>query len=127
MKAIAVTKSDKEPILSWDDVPDVSYTQEEVLVNVKATAVNRADLLQAQSLYPPPQGESKIMGLEMCGRIRISEKSCWKFEREYASRLNSWLLLKFCAVTKIKFSESSTLAFCWWLYRPLNFKRALYY
>ena len=69
MKAIVVTKSDEEPILSWDDVPDVSCSPEEVLVNIKATAVNRADLLQAQGLYPPPPGESEIMGLEMCGEV----------------------------------------------------------
>ena len=69
MKAIVVHKSDKEPILSWDDVQDLGYSSEEVLVDIKATAVNRADLLQAQGLYPPPQGESNVMGLEMCGEI----------------------------------------------------------
>ena len=69
MKAIVVHKSDNEPILSWDDVPEPGYSSEEVLVDIKATAVNRADLLQAQGLYPPPQGESSILGLEMCGEI----------------------------------------------------------
>ena len=48
MKAIVVKQSDKEPILSWQDVPDVTYGPEQVLVDIKATAVNRADLLQAQ-------------------------------------------------------------------------------
>ena len=69
MKAIVVKKSDKEPILSWQDVTDVTYGPEQVLVDIKATAVNRADLLQAQGLYPPPSGESEILGLEMCGVI----------------------------------------------------------
>jgi len=69
MKAIVVGKSDKEPILSWQDVPDISYGPEQVLVDIKATAVNRADLLQAQGLYPPPDGESEILGLEMCGEV----------------------------------------------------------
>lgn len=69
MKAIVVKKSDKEPILSWQDVPDISHSSTEVLVDIKATAVNRADLLQAQGLYPPPSGESEILGLEMCGVI----------------------------------------------------------
>jgi putative PIG3 family NAD(P)H quinone oxidoreductase len=40
-----------------------------VLIDVKATAVNRADLLQALGLYPPPPGESEILGLEMAGLI----------------------------------------------------------
>lgn len=69
MKAIVVKKLDKEPILSWQDVPGVTHGPEEVLVDIKATAVNRADLLQAQGLYPPPSGESEILGLEMCGEI----------------------------------------------------------
>ena len=69
MKAIVAHESGKDPILSWEDVPDVTHRPEEVLVDIKATAVNRADLLQAQGLYPPPPGESEIMGLEMCGEI----------------------------------------------------------
>ena len=69
MKAIVVKKTDREPILSWEDVPGVTHGPEEVLVDIKATAVNRADLLQAQGLYHPPSGESEILGLEMCGVI----------------------------------------------------------
>ncbi|MBW2429572.1 MAG: hypothetical protein JRF56_11475 [Deltaproteobacteria bacterium] len=52
MKAIVVQKSDKEPILSWKDIPDATLSSEEVLVDIRATAVNRADLLQAQGFYP---------------------------------------------------------------------------
>ena len=69
MKAIVVYKTEKQPRLSWESVPDISYTDDQVLVSVRATAVNRADLLQARGLYPPPPGESRILGLEMCGII----------------------------------------------------------
>ena len=69
MKAIVVKRTEEEPILSWEDVPDVTYGPEEVLVGIRATAVNRADLLQAQGNYPPPPGESEILGLEMCGEV----------------------------------------------------------
>jgi putative PIG3 family NAD(P)H quinone oxidoreductase len=69
MKAIVVKKSDGDPILNWEEVSGVTHRPEEVLVDIKATAVNRADLLQAQGLYPPPKGESEILGLEMCGVI----------------------------------------------------------
>jgi len=69
MKAIVVKKTDREPILSWQEIPDVAYGPQDVLVDIKATAVNRADLLQAQGLYPAPRGESEILGLEMCGVI----------------------------------------------------------
>ena len=69
MKAIAVKTENKKPLLSWEDVPDIQCKADEVLVDVKATAVNRADLLQALGLYPPPPGESDILGLEMAGVI----------------------------------------------------------
>jgi putative PIG3 family NAD(P)H quinone oxidoreductase len=69
MKAIVVKKGDKNPLLLWEEAPDIQCGPEEVLVNVKATAVNRADLLQAMGLYPPPPGESEILGLEMAGVI----------------------------------------------------------
>ena len=69
MKAIIVEKENKKPLLLWDEVPDIECKLDEVLVDVKATAVNRADLLQALGLYPPPPGESEILGLEMAGVI----------------------------------------------------------
>jgi putative PIG3 family NAD(P)H quinone oxidoreductase len=43
--------------------------REEVLIKVRATAVNRADLLQRRGLYPPPPGASEILGLEAAGEI----------------------------------------------------------
>lgn len=46
-----------------------SCSSEELLVQVKATALNRADLLQRQGKYPPPIGESEIPGLEIAGQI----------------------------------------------------------
>lgn len=42
---------------------------EQLLVRVKATALNRADLMQRQGKYPPPAGESEIPGLEIAGEI----------------------------------------------------------
>ncbi|MCP4360551.1 MAG: NAD(P)H-quinone oxidoreductase [Chloroflexi bacterium] len=69
MKGIVVTQAHDQPLLVWGDAPDVTMGSEEVLVAVKATAVNRADLLQAQGNYPPPPGASKILGLEMAGVI----------------------------------------------------------
>jgi putative PIG3 family NAD(P)H quinone oxidoreductase len=55
--------------LVWEEVDDVAYGPDEVLVRVLATAVNRADLSQAQGNYPPPPGASEILGLEMAGVI----------------------------------------------------------
>ncbi|MCU0558706.1 MAG: NAD(P)H-quinone oxidoreductase [Desulfobacterales bacterium] len=69
MKAIVVKPGEKAPHLVWGEVPEVRFGPGEVLVEVRATAVNRADLLQARGLYPPPAGASEILGLEMSGVI----------------------------------------------------------
>ncbi len=69
MNAIVVHKESGETKLVWQTVPDLSYGPGDVLVTVKATAVNRADLLQARGSYPPPPGASDILGLEMAGVI----------------------------------------------------------
>jgi putative PIG3 family NAD(P)H quinone oxidoreductase len=55
--------------LSWQEVPDIAAGNGEVLIEVKAAGVNRADLLQAAGLYPPPPGASLILGLEVSGVI----------------------------------------------------------
>jgi putative PIG3 family NAD(P)H quinone oxidoreductase len=69
MKAIVVKGDKQNPVLVWEAAPDVEYGPDEVLVNVQATAVNRADLLQARGGYNPPAGASEILGLEVAGII----------------------------------------------------------
>ena len=44
----------------------------ELLVKVHASGVNRADILQREGKYPPPSGESPIIGLEVCGEVMIA-------------------------------------------------------
>jgi putative PIG3 family NAD(P)H quinone oxidoreductase len=70
MKAIGVHGDRENPRLVWEDAADVTYGPDEVLVDVKATAVNRADLWQARGHYPPPPGASEVLGLEMAGVVR---------------------------------------------------------
>ncbi|MFZ1397006.1 MAG: NAD(P)H-quinone oxidoreductase [Candidatus Promineifilaceae bacterium] len=69
MKAIVVKGDRQSPVLVWETVPDVEFGPDEVLVEVWATAVNRADLLQARGGYAPPAEASEILGLEMAGKI----------------------------------------------------------
>ncbi len=69
MKAIAIVNDGQGVRLRWEDAPDPVWGVEDVLVAVKATAVNRADLLQARGLYPPPAGDVDILGLEAAGEI----------------------------------------------------------
>src|SRR3954454_12909507 len=56
-------------VLGWGEVPDPEPGPGEVLVEVVASAVNRADLLQRQGFYPPPAGASEILGLECSGTV----------------------------------------------------------
>lgn len=67
MRAIVVA-ADGE--LQYDEVPTPKLRPGEVLVDVMATAVNRADLLQRQGRYSAPEGESAILGLEAAGVVR---------------------------------------------------------
>ena len=55
--------------LSWQQVPDVTAGPDDVLIKVTAAGVNRADLLQAAGLYPPPPGASELLGMEVSGVI----------------------------------------------------------
>ncbi|KWX59439.1 NAD(P)H-quinone oxidoreductase [Mycobacterium sp. NAZ190054] len=55
--------------LTWQSVPDVAPAPGEVLIQVVAAGVNRADLLQAAGKYPPPPGASDIIGLEVSGTV----------------------------------------------------------
>lgn len=80
MKAILIN-DDKS--LSWSDVPDPIIKPEEVLVEIHAAALNRADLMQRDGDYPPPEGAPEWMGLEIAGIItemgeEAKEKSKFK-------------------------------------------------
>jgi len=57
--------------LRYAEVPDPEVGPGEVLLDVVATAVNRADLLQRQGHYPPPPGASDLMGLECSGTVAV--------------------------------------------------------
>ncbi|WP_327430142.1 NAD(P)H-quinone oxidoreductase [Streptomyces sp. NBC_01236] len=69
MYAITIPEPGGPEALVWDEVPDPVPGEGEVLVEVVASAVNRADLLQRQGLYNPPPGASPYPGLECSGRI----------------------------------------------------------
>ncbi len=80
MKAILVND---DRSLRWDNVPDPQIKSEEVLVEIHAAALNRADLMQREGDYPPPPGCPEWMGLEIAGVIvemgeEAKAKSSWK-------------------------------------------------
>ncbi|KAB1149398.1 NAD(P)H-quinone oxidoreductase [Streptomyces luteolifulvus] len=69
MHAITIPEPGGPEALVWDEVPDPVPGEGEVLVEVAAGAVNRADILQRQGLYDPPPGTYPYPGLECSGRI----------------------------------------------------------
>src|SRR3954467_7713850 len=69
MRAVTVSAPGGPEVLRWEEVPDPVCGPGEVLLDVAASAVNRADILQRQGFYPPPPGASEILGLECSGRI----------------------------------------------------------
>ncbi|PNE36525.1 MULTISPECIES: NAD(P)H-quinone oxidoreductase [Streptomyces] len=69
MRAITIPEPGGPEALVWAEVPDPQPAEGEVLIEVAASAVNRADLLQRQGFYDPPPGASPYPGLECAGRI----------------------------------------------------------
>jgi putative PIG3 family NAD(P)H quinone oxidoreductase len=69
MHAITIPEPGGPEALVWTEVPDPEPGEGEVLIEVAASAVNRADLLQRQGFYDPPPGTSPYPGLECSGRI----------------------------------------------------------
>jgi len=69
MRAIAFDQPGDEDVLHIADVPPPPMAADDLRIRVRATAVNRADLLQRQGMYPPPPGASPILGLECAGEV----------------------------------------------------------
>src|SRR2546421_6180808 len=69
MHAMTLPSFGGPDVLTWAEVLDPVPASGEVLVQVAATAVNRADLLQRQGHYPPPPGAPPYPGLEGAGRV----------------------------------------------------------
>jgi putative PIG3 family NAD(P)H quinone oxidoreductase len=69
MKAITFDAPGNPEVLHLAAVPDPTPGPEDLLVRVRASALNRADTLQRRGNYPPPPGESEILGLELAGEV----------------------------------------------------------
>ena len=70
MRAIVVDPPGKTAdSLRLEEVPDPQPSDEEVLIRVHATALNRADILQRMGNYPAQHGASDILGLELAGEV----------------------------------------------------------
>lgn len=100
MKAILVND---DRSLRWDNVPDPVIKPEEVLVEIHAAALNRADLMQREGDYPPPPGCPEWMGLEIAGVItkmgeEAKAKSHWKIGDKVCALLGGGGYAEYVAV-----------------------------
>lgn len=72
MLAVVFDAPGDADVLRVGDVPAIAASDlaaGELLVRVRATAVNRADVMQRRGLYPPPPGASSLLGLELAGEV----------------------------------------------------------
>jgi len=69
MRAVVAPEPGGPEALTVVELPDPVAGPGEVVVDVAAAGVNRADLLQRQGFYPPPPGASDVLGLECSGTI----------------------------------------------------------
>lgn len=79
MKAITCTKPGGPEVLQLTEVADPVPTPDQLLVRVRASALNRADTMQRIGAYPPPPGESDILGLELAGEVEAVGSSVQGF------------------------------------------------
>ncbi|KAJ6935384.1 quinone oxidoreductase PIG3 [Populus alba x Populus x berolinensis] len=90
MKAVVITTPGGPEVLQLQEVEDPQINEDEVLVKVEATALNRADTIQRQGRYPPPKGASPYPGLECSGTIEAVGKnvSRWKIGDQVCALLS---------------------------------------
>ena len=69
VKAIIRTGDGGPEVLQLGEIPSPDPTETQILVDVHATALNRADTIQRRGGYPPPPGDSEVLGLEIAGTV----------------------------------------------------------
>ncbi len=99
MKAIVINK---DQTLSYTDVPNPVIKDGEVLIEVYASALNRADLLQREGNYPPPPGCPDWPGLEVAGVIKEVSPSVtrWKVGDKVCALLGGGGYAEYVSVTE---------------------------
>lgn len=80
MKAIVITEEGGPEVLQLQEVAEPQIKDNEVLIRVAATALNRADVLQRQGKHPPPPGASELPGLECSGVIEAVGKDVLRYK-----------------------------------------------
>ena len=100
MHAIVAREPGGPDVFEWSEVPTPAAGPGEVLIEVTAAGVNRADTLQRRGLYPPPPGGSSIIGLECSGRIAATGDGVtrWRIGDEVCALLSGGGYAEYVAV-----------------------------
>jgi putative PIG3 family NAD(P)H quinone oxidoreductase len=69
MRAVVITEPGGPEVMRWLEVPDPVPGPGDVIIEIAASGVNRADLMQREGHYPPPPGAPSYPGLECSGRV----------------------------------------------------------
>ena len=80
MKAITLKAFGGSENMQYAEVETPSPADEQLLIQVQATSVNRPDVIQRQGNYPPPPGDSEILGLEVAGIVESVGDKCKRFK-----------------------------------------------
>ncbi|KAF7119337.1 hypothetical protein RHSIM_Rhsim13G0174500 [Rhododendron simsii] len=90
MKAVVITTPGGPEVLQLQEVEDPEYGDDDVLIRVAATALNRADTIQRKGSYPPPKGTSPFLGLECSGTVEAVGRNVtrWKIGDQVCALLS---------------------------------------
>ena len=78
MKAITLRDFGGPEMMQYSDVATPTPGPGQLLIRVHATSVNRPDVIQRQGNYPPPPGDSEILGLECAGTVAGTAATMWQ-------------------------------------------------
>ena len=121
MKAIVIKRPGGPEVLELQDTIEPRPGPDQVLVRVRATALNRADVLQRQGHYPPPAGvRPDVPGLEFAGEVETvgaSATGCKKGSRvmgllpgeSYAEKIVTWERLTLPIPAEMSFLEAASI------------------
>ena len=80
MKAITLRDFGGPEMMQFSTIDTPSPGDEQILVKVVNTSVNRPDVIQRQGNYPPPPGDSEILGLEIAGVVESTGANATRFK-----------------------------------------------
>ena len=80
MKAITLKDFGGPEMMQFSEVETPSPSGDQILIKVMNASVNRPDIIQREGNYPPPPGDSEIMGLEVAGVVEAVGKDATRFQ-----------------------------------------------